>query len=215
LLKFGDRIAWPLVRHRETYIAAAGGGIALYLSAWVIYTNLTMPGDPYPLPYIPFLNPLDLAEVFALLVLARFALQVYRERFELLHGLPNRAIAAALALLAFLWLNGVLVRTLHHWADIPFNSGAMMASTLAQTAVSIFWTVIALATMLIATRRSSRILWLSGAVLLAVVVGKLLLVDLSRVGSVERIVSFVGVGVLMLVIGYFSPLPPVAASKAK
>jgi uncharacterized membrane protein len=40
-------------------------------------------------------------------------------------------------------------------------------------------------------------------------------VDLSRVGSVERIVSFVGVGVLMLVIGYFSPLPPVAASKAK
>jgi uncharacterized membrane protein len=215
LLKFGDRIAWPLVRHRETYIAAAGGGIALYLSAWVIYTNLTMPGDPYPLPYIPFLNPLDLAEVFALLVLARFALQVYRERFELLQGLPNRAIAAALALLAFLWLNGVLVRTLHHWADIPFNSGAMMASTLAQTAVSIFWTVIALATMLIATRRSSRILWLSGAVLLAVVVGKLLLVDLSRVGSVERIVSFVGVGVLMLVIGYFSPLPPVAASKAK
>jgi uncharacterized membrane protein len=38
----------------------------------------------------------------------------------------------------------------------------------------------------------------------------LFLVDLSRVGTIERIVSFVGVGVLMLVIGYFSPLPPAA-----
>ena len=32
-------------------------------------------------------------------------------------------------------------------------------------------------------------------------------VDLSRIGSIERIVSFVGVGLLMLVLGYFSPLP--------
>jgi uncharacterized membrane protein len=28
------------------------------------------------------------------------------------------------------------------------------------------------------------------------------------VGTVERIVSFVVVGLLMLVVGYFSPLPP-------
>lgn len=221
LLKLGDRIAWPLARHRETYISAAGGGIALYLAAWVIFTNITMPGDPYPLPYVPFLNPLDLAEVFALLVLARFAWQLYREREasaakvatfcnRISSGEAQRATAVALAALGFLWLNGVLVRTLHHWAGIPFNWNAMVASTLAQTAVSIFWTVIALTTMLIATRRAQRVIWLGGAVLLAVVVGKLLFVDLMRVGTVERIISFIGVGVLILVIGYFSPLPPAA-----
>ena len=37
---------------------------------------------------------------------------------------------------------------------------------------------------------------------------KLFLVDLSTVGSIERIVSFIGVGLLMLVVGYYSPLPP-------
>jgi len=37
---------------------------------------------------------------------------------------------------------------------------------------------------------------------------KLFLVDLSNVGTVERIVSFIGVGVLMLVIGYLLPVPP-------
>jgi uncharacterized membrane protein len=56
--------------------------------------------------------------------------------------------------------------------------------------------------------------WLAGGALLAVVVAKLFLVDLSRVGTVGRIVSFVGVGVLMLIIGYFSPLPPARSEDA-
>ena len=41
-----------------------------------------------------------------------------------------------------------------------------------------------------------------------VVVAKLFVVDLSNVGTIARIVSFIGVGVLMLVVGYFSPVPP-------
>jgi uncharacterized membrane protein len=59
-----------------------------------------------------------------------------------------------------------------------------------------------------AHRRGLRVLWFSGAGLMAVVVIKLFLVDLAKVGGVERIVSFIAVGVLMLVIGYFAPLPP-------
>ena len=83
-------------------------------------------------------------------------------------------------------------------------------SVLVQTALSIFWTVLALAAMAFATHRSIRALWFAGAALMAVVVAKLFLVDLSNVGGVERIVSFIGVGVLMLVIGYFAPVPPKA-----
>jgi len=37
---------------------------------------------------------------------------------------------------------------------------------------------------------------------------KLFLFDLSFVKGIERIISFIGVGVLLLLIGYFSPLPP-------
>jgi uncharacterized membrane protein len=64
--------------------------------------------------------------------------------------------------------------------------------------------------MLTATRIRARALWLTGAGLLVAVVVKLFLIDLSSIGTIERIVSFVGVGVLMLVLGYFSPLPPAA-----
>jgi uncharacterized membrane protein len=75
-------------------------------------------------------------------------------------------------------------------------------------ALSIFWTVLALVAMITATRRGLRVLWSCGAALMGVVVIKLFLMDLAKVGGVERIVLFIAVGVLMLVIGYFSPLPP-------
>jgi uncharacterized membrane protein len=41
-----------------------------------------------------------------------------------------------------------------------------------------------------------------------VVVAKLFFVELSNRGGLARIVSFIGVGVLLLVVGYFAPLPP-------
>jgi uncharacterized membrane protein len=49
-----------------------------------------------------------------------------------------------------------------------------------------------------------------GAGLLGLVVVKLLLIDLSNAGGAERIIAFIVVGVLMLVVGYFAPLPPKA-----
>ena len=62
--------------------------------------------------------------------------------------------------------------------------------------------------MVIAGRRKQRALWLVGAGLMGLVVVKLLLIDLSNAGGVERIIAFIVVGVLMLVVGYFAPLPP-------
>jgi uncharacterized membrane protein len=50
---------------------------------------------------------------------------------------------------------------------------------------------------------------------MAVVVAKLFFVDLSNVGGIERIVSFIGVGLLMLVVGYFSPVPPAKTAEGK
>jgi uncharacterized membrane protein len=41
---------------------------------------------------------------------------------------------------------------------------------------------------------------------------KLFMVDLSGQGTIERIVSFVGVGALILVIGYLAPVPPAQAN---
>ena len=77
-----------------------------------------------------------------------------------------------------------------------------------QTALTVFWSALAVTVMFQATRRARRLAWLAGALLLGVVVLKLFLFDLSRLHGLGRIVAFLGVGVLLLAIGYFSPVPP-------
>jgi uncharacterized membrane protein len=204
LVRFANRRGWPLGAHRETYVVVAGAGLAAYVACWSLATNFALSGDPYPLPFVPLLNPLDLAQLLVLLVLLRYCLHVRAARPAL----------SGLAGLSFVWLNAALLRTLHHWTGVPLNAEALVRSTLVQTCVSIFWAVLALASMLLATRKGTRIVWLAGAGLLGAVIVKLFLIDLSRVGTIERIVSFVVVGVLMLVVGYFSPLPPQTAPDA-
>jgi uncharacterized membrane protein len=207
------RVKWPFAKNREAYLFVAGVGLALYLSAWSLLTNVTSTGDTSPLPYVPLFNPLDLGQALVLLVLLRYWRFLRAVDSPGSARIDKRVPLPVLAALTFIWLNALLLRTLHQWFGIALNLEDLMASTLVQTSLSLFWTVLALITMLIATRKRNRVIWLVGAALLGVVIAKLFLIDLSRIGSVERIVSFVGVGLLMLIVGYFSPLPPARESQ--
>jgi len=207
------RVDWPFRAHREAYLFTAGIGYAVSLGLWSLVTNLTMRGDADPLPYLPLMNPLDIAQAFVLIVIVRYWMFLRAAHLKRFSDMDPRLLPACFAALAFIWANGVLLRTLHQWGGVPFSLESFAQSTLTQTALSIFWAVLALATMLAAARKSSRAVWLAGAALLAAVVAKLFLVDLSRIGSIERIVSFVGVGLLMLIVGYLSPLPPAAEQR--
>ena len=214
LPKLVTRVEWPFARNREAYLFVAGVGVALYLAAWSVLTNAVSAGDSAPLPYVPLLNPLDLGQALILLVLLRYWRFLRAVDTPDTARIDKRVPLPGLAALTFIWLNALLLRTLHQWFGVAFNFDALMASTLVQTCLSLFWTVLALTAMLIASRKRERIVWLVGASLLVVVIAKLFLIDLSRIGSVERIISFVGVGLLMLIVGYFSPLPPARESRS-
>ena len=207
------RVKWPFAKNRDAYLFIAGVGMAFFLGLWSLVTNVTSSGDMAPLPYCPILNPLDLAQAFVLLILIRywrFLRAVHSPGFARIdQRLPMPVIVG----LGFIWLNAVLLRTLHQWFGVPLGIDQLLASTLVQTSLSIFWATLALITMLIAARRHWRIVWMAGAGLLIIVIAKLFLIDLSRIGSIERIISFVGVGVLMLIVGYLSPIPPAEATR--
>ena len=211
----GERIRWPVARHLQAYLFDGAVALAGFLWLWMIYANLTNRADAPPLPYLPLLNPLDLVQCAALV-----ALFAWGRRTRLAPFVPQPFQTGELSYIAvgsaaFLWLNGVLLRTLHHWAGVPFQFDEMMRSMTVQASFSIFWSLLSLCTMLIATRRRLRPLWLTGAGLMVVVVVKLFFIDLSNVGGIERIVSFIGVGLLMLVIGYISPVPPANPQEGK
>ena len=204
----GARLGWPVGAHRHAYLYAGALPLVAYLLGWVIFVNFASNGDPAPLPYVPLLNPLDLAQAGALIAIATWFVGV--RRLDLPEAkLPEPALGIKLlGGVLFVALNGVLLRTLHHYADVPFRLEDMLRSVLVQAAFSLFWSLLALAAMVYATRRGLRALWVVGAVLLAVVIAKLFLVDLANTGTIERVVSFVSVGILVIVIGYFAPVPP-------
>lgn len=196
---------WPLVRHRTAYLNG-GGVLALLLGLWWLSACFDH-GGPLLLPYVPGLGPLDLAQALTLAGLAVWREAVVRDGAGLLRP-HTRLLAAVLGAGFFVWLNLVVARAVHFWTATPYTAGDMFRSGELQAAYAVLWTVSALPIMLLAKKLGQRKLWLCGAALLGVVVIKLFLVDLDGSGAVPRIVSFLGVGLLMLVVGYFCPLPP-------
>ncbi|MEO8309504.1 MAG: DUF2339 domain-containing protein [Pseudomonadota bacterium] len=205
---------WPVRVHPEAFRGWVACGLATFLLLWSLLLNWDSNGAAAPLPYLPLVNPLDIAVGFALLVVARWLRVMWHADPALFNHEQQKGMIWVLAGTIFVWLNAVLLRSMHHWLGVPYQLEALAADTTVQASLSIFWTLLALGTMLWANRSGQRATWFGGAGLMAVVVAKLFLVDLVHVGTLPRIVSFLVVGGLMLVIGYFSPLPPVKTAAA-
>ena len=182
--------------------------MAVVLVLWSLAASVHGDGDPAPLPYFPLANPLDVTQAIVLMAVALWTLRARREDPALSDMLPRGAVAAVLAALVFVWINAIALRSIHFWYDVPYTAHALWRSTLVQATLALLWSAIALATMAYANRRQWRAPWFAGAALLGVVVAKLFLVELAQVGTITRIVSFIGVGLLLLLIGYLAPVPP-------
>lgn len=200
---------WPFRQERITYQGIIALPLAVWSLGWVLVSSLTCIGDSSPLPWLPLLNQLDLTITAAIAVPLIWLRSLYAEHEfqDLLHELQP-SITALFSAVCFVWLNSILARSLHYWGDIPFTAHGMLHSPLAQASFSIFWSLLALLATLYAVRQGHRLIWICGASLLGVVVAKLFMVDLAGHGTVARIVSFVAVGLLLLVIGWFAPVPP-------
>lgn len=207
LLAPWSRERWPVKAHPDAYLGVAAGGLAAYLWLWVLMTCFD-DASARPLPYLPLLNPVEIAQGFALVGIASWLLRQWKAPREWMTADMRRGLVAACAFVSFALLNAILLRIIHHVTGIAYTPDVLMASTLVQAALSIFWGSLALLAMVIGTRRGERWIWFTGATLLGIALAKMFLVDLSRTGTVARIVSFIGVGVLMLIIGRFSPVPP-------
>ncbi|MDF3054343.1 MAG: hypothetical protein K0Q74_250 [Gammaproteobacteria bacterium] len=199
---------WPMQQYQSFYLSLALLPLLFSIVVWSVAINLANDGNPWPLPYVPMINPLDLTQGFVMLVLWFWFSKACTVPMTIINQASTKYFYAILSSLIFIWLTAVLIRTLHHWAGIPFIWGNIVNSVLVQSAVSIFWTLLAFGAMIIATHYHRRSIWFAGAGLLAVVVVKLFIVDLGNTGTLARVISFVGVGMLLLLIGYFSPMPP-------
>jgi len=211
----GGAARWPLDRFLKAYAWRAAAPLAVALAAGALLVAVASSGEAKPLPYVPLLNPTDLAVAIALAVCALWLHTVRASTLALPSAAREGVPVAVLAGVAFVAVNTVWLRVVHHFAGVPWDGSSLFASFLVQAGYSILWTLIALVLMVAAHRRALRLPWMLGAGLLALTVLKLFVVDLSNRGGSERIVSFIAVGLLMLVVGWFAPLPPVQGARAR
>ena len=199
---------WPFSDDPELYRGPGAFGVALGLLLWTLAASLSAPGASAPLTYLPLLNPLDLVQLLALAaVLALYRIDGRREP-PLIAAELRAAAPAVLAVFAFIVWNALLARAVHQLADVAFAARPLWRATPLQVALSISWTLIGLGVTVLASRRGMRATWMAGTTLLSVVVLKLFIVDLERLGTVPKIATFMIVGLLLLAVGYFAPVPP-------
>ena len=206
ILHLGKGSSWPVGKYSADYLGlgCVVPGFGLFL--WTI-SSFALAGNPSPLPYVPLFNPLELSGLVVVAVLLLWLLSC-KSRGDTLKLLPVKPVFVALALLFFFWLNSVVARSVHFYVGIPYHLDSLYHSVIFQAALAALWGFGALAITIWATRKGSRMLWAVGAALIGLVVLKLFVVDLSGTGTIARIISFLVVGILMLIIGYFSPIPP-------
>ena len=208
LLYLTTKSLWPFADYLADYKNLIPAPLLLGLLLWFIaachYSGIT--GQFY----LPILNPLDLAQAAVLLIFA----YAIKRRFIGLANVPPEVRYGALGLLGFVWINVVLLRAVHQYADIEYRAAVMWDSGIVQMALSILWAVCALVVMNLSRRLQERKLWMIGAGLLAVVVLKLFTKDAAGTGTLARIVSFIVVSGLMILIGYLSPIPAKAKQSA-
>ncbi|MEE4217128.1 MAG: DUF2339 domain-containing protein [Xanthomonadales bacterium] len=204
------RPAWPVPLHDTAYLSAFLVLVSLQAIAMALL-SMARPGDPGPLHYIPVLNPFDLGMIFSMLT-TTIAWRIYQrsivEKDNILSEDGFRTLRIVFAGAFFIMTTAALVRAVHHFSGVPWQFDRLFDSVIVQTSLSIYWGLLGFTGMVLGARKQRRMLWMIGAGFMALVVIKLFLVDLGNTGTVERIVSFIGTGALLLVVGYFAPAPP-------
>lgn len=205
-------VAWTITLVRPKWIAPPltarfdeHRGVLLGLQAIVVSCTFVLllweAGDNVPLPFIPILNPVELIQLGILACAARWLTDPAAPG-----ELAQRRIGL-LAVAGFAFVTVATLRATHHLGGVAWDA-QLWESNLAQTSLTMVWSVLGVLGWVIGSRRGQRVLWLAGAVLMGVVLAKLLLVDRTHLGNLFGIVSFIAYGLLCTVIGYFAPAPP-------
>ncbi|MBL8420352.1 MAG: DUF2339 domain-containing protein [Dechloromonas sp.] len=192
---------WPFAVAEARYVPL---GVFPALAGLVVLLplgNVTLSGsDGLNWPYLPLFNAFDatqLAAAASLLLLA-----------GLLKPEERRVLRGVVVAIAFVWLSALAARIAHHWGGVPFAAGPLLRSTLFHALLTLLWTVTAIATLILASRRGLRMVWFGGITLLGIVGAKLLLFDATGRGTLTWAATLIGVALLVLAAGYFAPLPP-------
>lgn len=197
LWRMKNLFAWPMQDRFEGYEAAwFTPAFALLACAWII--GLFLEGNSMPVRYLPIMNPLELSLLAAA---ALFAAYIRHEKPGL------QGILKLWPYIGLVFITMATLRGVYHLHGEPWN-GTILNSGFTQTSLTIVWSLLGVAGLILGSNRGDRKQWMGGGLLMLIVLGKLVLVDRTYMGNIPGIVSCLAVGLLLVIVGYFAPQPP-------
>lgn len=184
--------AWPMLWQSNSTL--------VLMAAWLLCSQL-LSQQAFQYYLLPVLNPFDLVSIAMLVSFIWMLLQQVQAG-------RDKGMMAVLMVLSLLWLcSYILLRALHRYFGTPLNSLEVWSNATVQLSLTILWVLLAFATMWIATLKLLKPMWILGGSILVMVTLKLVLFDLSHIGTLTRVLSFLLAGGVMLLIAYVAPMP--------
>lgn len=150
---------------------------------------------------LPILNPFDAVSLAVLIAFIWMLLQQQKSGLE-------QGLVGVCSVLGGLWLSSyIMLRALHVYLGTPYNETGIWQDSTVQLSLTLLWAFLALITMQFASRRHLKGIWVLGGSILVLVNLKLVLLDLANIGTLSRVLSFLGAGLIMLIIAYIAPMP--------
>jgi len=191
-------LRWPLGEAFDSMRPVLRGCVMVVLGLWWL-SALFSPADSAPLPWLAVFNPVELVQTSVLLL----ALMWRRESGPQMR--PHWQ--SGLALAGLLLISVMTLRGVHHWGGERWDT-FVYESTLAQTSLAVVWSILGVCGWILGSRRGHWGLWLGSALLMAVVLLKLLLIDRSNLGNLLGIGAFIAYGLMCTLVGWLAPAPP-------
>lgn len=180
----------------------------MLMMLWIICSQV-FSQQTFQIYILPIFNLFDLV---SLAMLVGF---LWMLKQQLQAGL-DRGIVAILMVLSLLWLSSyILLRALHVYLGTPYNDLAIWQDASVQLSLTLLWVSLAFITMSLSSKKQIRAVWILGASILSIVIFKLVILDLSHIGTLSRVISFLAAGLVMLIIAYIAPIPEVQGSSSK
>jgi uncharacterized membrane protein len=193
----GVLVGWLALRERRRSLAI-GSTALIILGALQIMNLLAL---PLPAADVPFFNSRALA---ALLVIGMLGWLAWRLREDGSDDVLRTAIVVLANLLALAFVSADLhAHFAQQAADASIAGGGIADARLAeQVALSVTWALYALALVFAGIRRRFPAVRYLGIGLFGIVVAKVLAVDIAGLDRFYRMLSVLGVGVLLLIASY-------------
>ncbi len=119
--------AWPVRNHLAAYRRGAVMVLVGARSAfWSLHINFAHGGSSEPLPYLPVMNAIDLGHLLGIFAVTAWWMSLRRSDIATPPLLQHPLGITWAGIVLFIWLNAILLRTIHHWNGVAYDSDSLM-----------------------------------------------------------------------------------------